>query len=146
MIVLDMGCGPGFFSIDMAKMVGKNGRVIATDLQNEMLQKLRKKIQGTDLEERVILHTCQEDKIGVSEHVDFALLFYMVHEVSNKEEFFEEIGTILKPNGQILMVEPLFHVSKSAFLKTIRTARNAGLKPEAGPKVMLSKTVILKKG
>jgi ubiquinone/menaquinone biosynthesis C-methylase UbiE len=33
MTVLDIGCGPGFFSIDMAQMVGKTGRVIAADLQ-----------------------------------------------------------------------------------------------------------------
>lgn len=49
MTVLDLGCGPGFFSIDMAQMVGKSGRVIAADLQEGMLQKLRDKIQGTEL-------------------------------------------------------------------------------------------------
>ncbi len=32
MTILDIGCGPGFFSIDMAQMVGKSGRVIASDL------------------------------------------------------------------------------------------------------------------
>ncbi|MDD5774075.1 MAG: methyltransferase domain-containing protein, partial [bacterium] len=56
MTVLDIGCGPGFFSIDIARMVGKSGRVIASDLQEEMLQKLRDKIQGTELEERITLH------------------------------------------------------------------------------------------
>ena len=64
MIVLDIGCGPGFFSIDMAQMVGKSGRVIAADLQEGMLQKLRDKIQGTELEERVTLHKCEGKKIG----------------------------------------------------------------------------------
>jgi len=44
MVVLDMGCGPGFFSIDMAQMVGKSGRVIVADLQEGMLQKKRLKI------------------------------------------------------------------------------------------------------
>jgi len=33
MIALDVGCGPGYFSLDMARMVGKTGRVIACDLQ-----------------------------------------------------------------------------------------------------------------
>ena len=49
MTVLDIGCGPGFFSIDMAQRVGRSGRVIASDLQEGMLQKLRGKIQGTEL-------------------------------------------------------------------------------------------------
>ena len=111
-----------------------------------MLQKLRDKLQGTELEERIILHKSEEDKIGVVEQVDFILLFYMVHEVPNKEAFFKEIGTILKPNGQVLIVEPPFHVSKSAFEETVRKARAIGFIDVEGPKVLLSKSVILKKG
>jgi len=144
--VLDLGCGPGFFSIDMAQMVGKSGQVIASDLQEGMLQKVKDKIKGTELEERITLHKCEENKIGVSEHVDFVLLFYMVHEVPNKEEFFKEIGTILNPNGQVLIVEPPFHVSKSAFEETVRKAKDLGFIDVEGPKVLFSKTVILKKG
>lgn len=146
MIVLDIGCGPGFFSIDMAQMVGKSGRVIAADLQEGMLQKLRDKIQGTELEERVTLHKFEEKKIGVSEHVDFVLLFYMVHEVPNVEGFFSEIETILKPNGQVFMVEPPFHVSKKAFENTIKKANDAGLAFVGRPKLFLNKAAILKKG
>jgi ubiquinone/menaquinone biosynthesis C-methylase UbiE len=145
MTVLDIGCGPGFFSIDMAQMVGRSGRVIASDLQEGMLQKLRDKIQGTELEERITLHQCKENKVGVSVNVDFVLAFYMVHEVPNPKRFFEEIKSILRPNGQVLIVEPPFRVSKKAFEETIRKARDAGLKPVEGPKVLLSKTVILRK-
>ena len=146
MTVLDLGCGPGFFSIDMAQMVGKYGRVIAADLQEGMLQKLRDKIQGTELEERITLHKCEENKIGISEEIDFVLVFYVVHEVPNQEEFFNEIGVILKPKGQVLVVEPPFHVSKSAFEETIRKARNAGFTLTERPKVLLSKTAVLQKG
>ena len=146
MTVLDVGCGPGFFSIDMAQMVGKSGRVIASDLQEGMLQKVREKIKGTELEERVTLHKCEENKIGVSERVDFVLLFYMIHEVPNKEDFFNEIGTILKQNGQVLIVEPPFHVSKLAFEETVNKARDIGFEDIKGPNVLFSKTVILKNG
>ena len=41
--VIDMGCGPGYFTIDMAKMVGPKGRVIAVDIQAKMLARVRKK-------------------------------------------------------------------------------------------------------
>jgi ubiquinone/menaquinone biosynthesis C-methylase UbiE len=145
MTVLDVGCGPGFFTIEMARMVGKSGRVIAADMQEGMLQKVKEKVKGTELEERILLHKCGEDKIGVSEPVDFVLLFYMVHEVPNKEHFFNEIGTILKPDGQILIVEPPFHVSKSAFEETVRIAANAGLIVIERPKMFFSRTVLLKK-
>ena len=144
MTVLDIGCGPGFFSIDMAQMVGKAGRVIASDLQEGMLQKLRDKIQGTELEQRITLHKCEENKIGVSENVDFVLAFYVVHEVPNQKEFFMEIGSILKPNGKVLIVEPPFRVSKKGFEETIRKARDAGLMVVERPKVFLSRTAILK--
>jgi ubiquinone/menaquinone biosynthesis C-methylase UbiE len=145
MTVLDLGCGPGFFSVDIAKMVGNAGRVIASDLQEGMLEKLRDKIQGTDIEKRVILHKCQKNAIGVSEKVDFVLAFYMVHEVSNRGEFFNQVASVLKPDGKELVVEPPFHVSKKAFEETIRTARAAGFIPVDGPKVFLSKTVLFKK-
>src|SRR4030042_5712882 len=83
MTVLDICCGPGFFSIDTAQMVGRAGHVIASDLQKGMLQKLREKIQGTELEERITLHKCEKDKVGMSVNVDFVLAFYVVPEVPN---------------------------------------------------------------
>jgi ubiquinone/menaquinone biosynthesis C-methylase UbiE len=146
MTVLDLGCGPGFFSVDIAQMVGKSGRVIAADLQEGMLRKLRDKIQGTDLEERITLHKCEENKIGFSEEVDFILAFYMVHEVPHQVELFNEIRSIIKQNGQVFIIEPPFHVTKTAFEETIRRARDAGFIPVGRPKVFLGRTVILKKG
>ena len=145
MIALDLGCGPGFFSIEMARMVGKSGRVIASDLQEGMLRKLAVKVRGTELEERITLHLCQPDRIGVPEAVDFILAFYMVHEVPDRESFFREVASLLKPGGQVLVVEPPFHVSRKAFAETIRLARSAGLTPAEAPTVPLSKSVTLRK-
>ncbi len=146
MTVLDFGCGPGFFSIEIAHMVGKSGRVIASDLQEGMLQKLRNKIQGTEFEERITLHKCEKNKIGLSEEVDFVLAFYMLHEIPNQGELFNEIKSILKPNGQVFIVEPPFHVSRKAFEETIKKAQDAGFTLIESPKVFFSKTVILRKG
>ncbi len=146
MTVLDVGCGPGFFSVDMAQMVGKSGLVIAVDLHEAMLQKVRDKIIGTKLEKRIKLHKCEENKIGVSDDVDFVLLFYMVHEVLDKKRFFEEIKEILKPKGQIFIVEPPCHVLKSAFKRNIKKAVDVGFKDFKGPNMLFHKTAILKKG
>jgi len=146
MTVLDIGCGPGFFTIDMARMVGESGRVIAVDLQEGMLQKLRNKIQGSELEKRVSLHKSEESRIGISEKVDFALSFYVIHELPNQGEFFKELISVLKPQGLALVVEPPFHVSKSAFEKSDRMAAAAGFTPLEGPKVFLSKSALLRNG
>jgi len=145
MTILELGCGPGFFTIDIAQMVGNSGQVIAVDLQEGMLQKVRNKIKKTEFKERIILHRCDENKIGISEHVDFVLLFYMVHEVRDKKSLFDEIESILKPNGQVLIVEPPFHVSKKAFEDTLKKANDVGLTVIERPKIFLNKTAILKK-
>lgn len=146
MTVLDVGCGPGFFTIPMAQLVGGTGRVIAVDLQEGMLDKVRRKITGTEIEKRVVLHRCDKDRIGISERADFILLFYMAHEISEKGSFFNEIARIIKLPGLVLLVEPPFHVSKSAFKGTLGKAEAAGFTQFQGPKVFLSKTAILQKG
>lgn len=145
MTVLEVGCGPGFFTLDMAQMVGKSGRIIAADLQEGMLKILQNKIQGTEFEKRIALHKCEEQKIGVSEHVDFVLLFYVIHELPNVENFFNEISAILNPGGQVFIVEPPFHVSKKAFKNTIQKANDVGLAFFERPKMFLHKTAVLEK-
>jgi ubiquinone/menaquinone biosynthesis C-methylase UbiE len=143
--VLDLGCGPGVFSIAMAEMVGEKGKVISVDIQNEMLQMLKQKSEQMGLESRIQIHKSQPDKIGISEKVDFALAFYMIHEVPNKEGLLSEVATILKPRGKLLIVEPKIHVSKSSFEETINMAQSAGLKPISWPKVFFSRTVLLQR-
>jgi len=147
MKVLDIGCGPGFFSIELAKMVGKNGKVFSVDLQEGMLQKISIKIQGTELEGRIKLIKSEEDEINISEKVDFILAFYMVHEVPNKNRFFEALKNVLAEKGQFLIVEPkLFHVTKKEFGETMKIAGQAGFKVTQGPKLPLSFSAILKNG
>jgi len=145
MTVLDIGCGPGFFSIEMAKMVGTSGKVISADLQEGMLQKLGNKIKGTELEEKIKLIKCDKDKINISEKADFILAFYMVHEIIDKNSFFKELKNILNEQGQFLLVEPkLFHVSQKEFEGTMRLAENNGFKLYQGPKLPFSWSAILK--
>jgi ubiquinone/menaquinone biosynthesis C-methylase UbiE len=145
MKILDVGCGPGFFSVELAKMVGTGGQVYAVDLQEGMLQKLRDKIYGTPLEKIIQLIKCERDEINVPEKVDFILAFYMVHEVPNKDKFFAALKNILKENGAFLIVEPkLFHVSKKEFDSTIGKAESVGFKVAKVPKLPFSFSSILK--
>ena len=86
--VIDMGCGPGFFTIDMAGMVGKEGKVIAVDLQEHMLQKVRKKAMRHGVMDRMEFHLCGSDSIGLNRRVDFILCYYMIHETPDPKSFF----------------------------------------------------------
>ena len=141
--VLDLGCGPGVFSLAMAEMVGETGKVVSVDIQEEMLQMLKRKSAQAGLGSRILVHKSQPNKIGISEKVDFALAFYMVHEVPNIESFLREVVMLLKPHGKLLIVEPMFHVSKSSFEEPIRVAQSVGLRPISWPKVFFSRAALL---
>ncbi len=141
--VLDLGCGPGFFSVEIAHMLSGSGKVIAADLQEGMLDKVRKKINGTQLERSIVPHACRADAIGVTESVDFVLAFYMIHEVPDHDALFRELNTIVKPDGRIFIVEPKFHVSQSSFAAMLAVAQRAGFVLEAAPKVFFSRAVLL---
>ena len=145
MTVLDVGCGPGFFSIEIAKMLNGSGKVIAADIQEKMLDKVRKKIKGTNLEQTVELHKSDLENIGVAEKVDFVLVFWMLHEVRNQERFLEELISILKPNGLIFIIEPKLHVTKTEFRKIVDKIKASGLTIVENPKVFISRTIVLSK-
>lgn len=138
MTAADIGCGLGFYSVELAKMVGENGRVLAVDLQQEMLNFTKKKAQKAGLLERIELVQCSQDDVGLSEPVDFALSMWMVHEVPDRNRFFEQILRILKPNGRYLLAEPKFHVKKEAYKSICDEAETAGLKRISEPKVSAS--------
>ena len=143
MTVLDVGCGPGFFSIEIAKLLKGTGKVIAADLQEGMLEKVRNKIRGTELEQRIEVHQCAEDKIGVTERVDFILLFYVIHEVPDQERLLKELKSVLKPDGKIFIIEPKFHVSKRAFEALVERIKGIGFDIIDSPKIFFSRTVLL---
>jgi ubiquinone/menaquinone biosynthesis C-methylase UbiE len=135
----------GFFTLAMAGLVG-NQTVIAADLQEGMLQKLGNKIRGTELDKRISLHKCEADRLGLEEKLDFALAFYMVHEVPEKICLFKEIFELLKPGARFLMVEPkLFHVSEMEFRNTVNNAITVGFAAYDGPGMPFSWSVILRK-
>jgi ubiquinone/menaquinone biosynthesis C-methylase UbiE len=144
MIVLEVGCGPGFFTPDIARLVGKTGRVIAADLQEGMLQKLSEKIKGTEVEGRIKLHKCEVDKTGISEKVDLVVAFAMMHEVVDKKRFLNEIKSTLNPNGQLYIMEVFIHPPKKDFEDTLAKAVEVGFEIVEKPKFFWSRAVILK--
>jgi ubiquinone/menaquinone biosynthesis C-methylase UbiE len=145
MTVMDIGCGPGFFSLAMAKMVGPGGLVISIDVQQEMLDLVKKKSEKRALFDRILLHLGKPEAIGIQKNADFILSFYMVHEVPDPDAFFKEVCGLLNPKGRYLIVEPLLHVSEKAFDDTLDHARRAGFMVEKQPDVLLSRAALLVK-
>lgn len=140
--VADIGCGMGYFSVPMARLVGESGRVFAIDLQQEMLDALKRRAARQNVDGRIHTHLAQPDRIGLAEPVDFALAFWMVHEVKNPAPFLAEIKGMLKPDGRFLLVEPILHVSRASFDKSVAIARSVGLESIATPAVSVSRAVL----
>ncbi|MGZ4198870.1 MAG: class I SAM-dependent methyltransferase, partial [Thermoleophilia bacterium] len=139
---VDLGCGPGFFTLPMAEMVGPGGRVVAVDLQAAMLDRLRLRAERAGLAARITAHQCTAETIGELPAADVALAFYMVHEVPDVARFLGEVSGALKPGGRFLLVEPRGHVSASVFAATVERAAAAGLRPAATPRVRLSRATL----
>lgn len=146
MTVLDMGAGPGFFSIPMANMVGDTGHVVACDLQQGMLDRIAFKIKGTGLENTMTLHQCEPDTLNINRRFDFVLAFYVVHELQGIQKFFNELNSLIHDGGKVLVVEPRFHVPRKDFGKTILMARNSGFLAVRVPGFLLSYAALLVRG
>jgi ubiquinone/menaquinone biosynthesis C-methylase UbiE len=140
--VLDVGPGMGYFSIPLAKRVGETGRVFAADVQIEMLNALRKRARKAGVEQRITLHLCKEDSLGLNIKFDFVLAFWMVHEVPEQESFFKEIRILLKPDGKFLMSEPKIHVNKVRYKETVEKAIRAGFVLMSYPDISLSRSAL----
>ncbi|MFH1501249.1 MAG: class I SAM-dependent methyltransferase [archaeon] len=143
MKVLDFGCGPGLFTIEAANQVGEKGKVIAADLQQGMLDKVKNKIKDKPYEKRIKLIKTQSNNININEKVDFVLAFYVVHEFPTLDGFFRGIKEVMKADSKLLVIEPSFHVSKKEFKDTLNTAQRLGFKVISNPKFFLSRAVLL---
>ncbi len=142
--VLDIGPGMGYFSIPLARRVGEKGKVIAADIQPEMLEAIRRRARRAGVEQQVITHLSKVDSLGLNMDFDFVLAFWMVHEVPKQLAFFEEIKSLLKSSGKFLLSEPILHVNQAMFEKTMETAESVGLVVKEKPKISLSRSALFK--
>lgn len=144
MTVLDLGCGPGVFTVEIAKLLKGSGKVIAADLQEGMLEIIARKLKGTEIEQRVELHKCEVNSIGLAEKADFILAFWMVHEVRDHDRLFDELKTILKPDGELFIIEPMMHVTRAAYARMTDRLVKSGFEIVERPRVFFSRALILK--
>jgi 2-polyprenyl-3-methyl-5-hydroxy-6-metoxy-1,4-benzoquinol methylase len=143
MTVMDIGCGMGYFTLSLAKMVGACGRVIAVDLQQKLLDIMMKRATREGLSQRIVPHRCEPDTLGIATQVDFILAFWMIHEVPDPASLFTEIVAILKHPAKLLYAEPVFHVPENKFNKILTAAEKARLRINMGLTIRFSRAVLL---
>ena len=140
--VVDVGIGFGICTLPLADLVGPQGRVIAVDIQQKMLDATRRRAQRRGLADRIEFRKAEQDSLGISSQVDFVNAFWMFHEVANKRGVLGEIRGMLRSGGRLLITEPKGHVSPGLFEKITRLVRESGFRVSEGPKVRLSRSII----
>lgn len=133
MTVLEPGCGMGYFTLPLARLVGPEGRVITVDIQPKMLAVLEKRAKKAGLSQRIETRCVAPGSLGIADlenSVDFAAAIHMVHEMPDQASFFSEIYGALKPGGRMFVKEPGGHVSLAEFEKTLKIAGEAGFSTE----------------
>lgn len=126
--VCDMGCGNGFYTVPLARLVGDDGRVIAVDIQREMLELLKDRAAAERLGNiEPVLGTVIDPKLPPAA-IDLVLLVDVYHEFSHPEQMLAAIRRGLKPDGRLALVEfraedpnvpikPLHKMSKAQIMK-----------------------------
>ncbi len=129
MTVLEPGPGMGYYSLELARRVGPQGRLVAVDIQPKMLSVLEKRARKAGLLGRMELRLASGASLGIGDlagKIDLAVALYVVHEVPDAGLFFREIFAALKPGGKLLVTEPRGHVSEADFSKSLSLAQEAG--------------------
>lgn len=146
MTVLDFGCGMGFTSIAMARLLKNEGTVVSVDLQPQMLQVLEKRARRAGVANRIRTQVCQRDSFALNEAVDFALAFWSAHEVPDLARLLSDVHACLVPGARFLVVEPRGHVTPEDMADMTEKAEQIGFETLAErPTVRWSHTAVYRK-
>ena len=148
MKALEPGPGMGFFTLEIARLVGPSGRVVAADVQPKMLEGLKRRAAKAGLLDRIEARLASSNSLNVTDlagQVDFALAFAVVHELPAPAPFFAEVAAALKPGASLLFVEPSGHVKAAHFEEELQAAALAGLNTAERPSIWRNRAAILRK-
>jgi precorrin-6B methylase 2 len=104
-VVADFGAGSGFFTFRIAPRVGKTGRVLAVDIQDEMLETIRRRADALKLTNVEEIKDTETDPELPANGVDLVLMVDVYHELSYPYEVMTKVRQALKPDGRVVFVE-----------------------------------------
>jgi ubiquinone/menaquinone biosynthesis C-methylase UbiE len=105
MVVADVGAGSGYHTFRLAPLVGPKGKVIASDIQPEMLELIREKAKAEKITNVETVRGTEDDPKLPAGGVDLILLVDVYHEFAKPFEMAEKMADALKPGGRLVFVE-----------------------------------------
>lgn len=106
MVIVEIGAGTGYFTIPLARVVGPEGRILAVDLQPEMLHKLAAKMKPpSPLRNVILIQGSAEDTGLLDAKGDLVLLANVWHELNDSEAVLREARRLLKEDGHIAILD-----------------------------------------
>ena len=104
-VVADIGAGSGYYSTRLARLVGPDGRVYASDIQQAMLDIIRDRIARERLSNiELVLGTPTDPRLPRAA-VDMVLMVDVYHEFSEPQVMLRRIRESLKPGGRVILLE-----------------------------------------
>jgi ubiquinone/menaquinone biosynthesis C-methylase UbiE len=146
MTVLEVGPGMGFFSLDVARIIGPQGRLVCVDVQRRMIEALRARAARAGLLQTIEARLCAPNSLGVDDLngvVDLALVLFVAHEVHDRPGLFRQIRSTLKPDGRLFLAEPKAHVNHALFDEIEAAALEAGFNPVERPRVFRARAALM---
>ena len=105
LVVCDLGSGDGYHTLQIAPRVGPTGKVMAVDIQPQMLQELSRKLAEKKIDNvETVLGELWDPKLP-EKSVDLVLMVDVYHEFSHPVQMLAALRKALKPNGLIALVE-----------------------------------------
>ncbi len=102
--VADIGCGPGYFSIPLAKYL-VYGKLFALDIDDEMLEALRRRVGDANLGNVEVLKCGATDFPVPPGPLDGVFLAFVVHQNEDRVGFLKAVGDLLRPGGWCTVLE-----------------------------------------
>ena len=114
-VVADIGSNYGYMTIKMAERVGTTGKVYAVDVKQKYLDALARSLEKRDLMARVRLVMGRPNNpLLPPSGVDGVLIMDTYHEIEDYKQFLAHLKTALKPDGRLVIVEPLEKSKRNA--------------------------------
>lgn len=104
--VVDVGCGTGTFTVEMAHLIGPRGVVHAVDIQRSMLERTANRLARSGLDTQVHYHLCDAKKLPISsETVNMVVMVATLGEMNSPRAAIAEMQRVIKPGGRLVISE-----------------------------------------